>query len=139
MGERISRPYPAVGVLVAIVGKGEPASGNDGHFVLALAAGSYAVVLGRQWRHRRQSKASDGLCCDRFLPVVGTQSGTVQGTNFPQLSPPSIVFVKLFGYFPDDDSKFSDNTADDKRFAIRHEVHALSHISVLYQSFIGYF
>lgn len=60
-------------------------------------------------------------------------------TGFRNLSPLSIVFVKLFGYFLDDDSEFSDNTADDEGFAIGHEVHALGHVHVLYQSFVGYF
>ena len=54
------------------------------------------------------------------------QPGAAQETGFQPLLPLSVVFVKLFGYFLDDDAEFSDNTADDERFAIRHEVHALS-------------
>ena len=33
--------------------------------------------------------------------------------------------MKLFGYFLNDDSKLPNNTADNKRFAIRHEVYVV--------------
>ena len=99
------------------------------------AASSPSGAAGRSLYAARSSNTHAGY----IAQTAGNQSEATQDAGLQHLAPLLIVLVELFGYFLDDNAEFADDTADNERFTIRHEVHALGHVHVVDEPFVGYF
>ena len=113
-------------------------SGNIGY----LLPGVLKAKTRLHHQHKHLGEGVPGLRIKMRRNLGGGSGGLRirwRRTRRPHLPPFSIVFVKLLGYFLDDEAEFADDAADDERFAVGHEVHALGHVDVVDEAFVGYF